>query len=65
MIKEDLEYIFKPQVDEGTTKLYFMLIDGEHKVIERHPTDNFLGLLPMLDSFQYHGTESRIPRFVK
>ena len=31
MILEDLEYIFKPQIDEGTTKMYFMLIDGEHK----------------------------------
>ena len=65
MILEDLEYIFKPQVDEGTTKLYFMLIDGEHKVIERQDSSDIESLVPMLDSFQYAVTEIRIPRFVK
>ena len=65
MILEDLEYIFKPQIDEGTTKLYFMLIDGEHKLIERHAANDIESLVPMLGSFQYAGTEIRIPRFVK
>jgi len=65
MIIEDLEYIFKPQLDEGTTKLYFMLIDGEHKLIERHLANDVATLLPMLDSFQYAGTVERIPRFIK
>jgi hypothetical protein len=65
MILEDLEYIFKPQLDEGTTKLYFMLIDAEHKVMERHDASDIESLVPMLDSFQYAGTEIRIPRFVK
>jgi hypothetical protein len=65
MILEDFEYIFKPQIDEGTTKLYFMLIDGEHKMIERHNASDIESLVPMLDSFQYAGTEARIPRFVK
>jgi hypothetical protein len=65
MILEDLEYIFKPQVDEGTTKLYFMLIDGEHKVMERHAASDIESLVPMLSSFQYNGTEARIPRFTK
>ena len=65
MILEDLEHIFKPQVDEGTTSLYFMLIDGDHKVIERHPTNDIATLLPMLDSFQYSGTVERVPRFAK
>jgi len=65
MILEDLEYIFKPQIDEGTTKLYFMLIDGEYKYIERHPVNDLLTLLPMLDSFQYAGTVEHIPRFIK
>jgi hypothetical protein len=62
---EDLEYIFKPQIDEGTDKLYFTLIDGEHKVIERHPADDLIGLLPMLANFQYHDTVGRFPRFSK
>ena len=65
MILEDLEYIFKTQVNEGTTSLYYMLIDGDHKLIQRHPADNIDTLLPMLDSFQYSGTVERLPRFTK
>jgi hypothetical protein len=65
MILEDLEHIFKPQVNEGTDSLYFMLIDGDHKLIQRHPADNIDALLPMLDSFQYSGTVERLPRFTK
>jgi hypothetical protein len=65
MILEDIEHIFKPQTDEGTTSLYFMLIDGEHKLIERHPANDLATLLVMLDAFQYSGTVERIPRFSK
>jgi hypothetical protein len=65
MILEDLEHIFKNQVNEGTDSLYFMLIDGDHKLIQRHPADNIDTLLPMLDSFQYSGTVERLPRFTK
>jgi hypothetical protein len=65
MILEDLEHIFKNQVNEGTDSLYFMLIDGDHKLIQRHPADNIDTLLPMLDSFQYTGTVERLPRFSK
>ena len=65
MILEDLEYIFKPQVVEGTTSLYFMLIDGDHKSIQRHSSDDMASLLPMLDSFQYGGTVERMPRFMQ
>ena len=65
MILEDLEYIFKPQIDEGTTKLYFMLIDGDHKVIERCPVGELESLLTMLDCFQYGGTVEKMPRFIQ
>jgi hypothetical protein len=65
MILEDLEHIFKNQVNEGTNSLYYMLIDGDHKLIQRHPADNIDALLPMLDSFQYSGTVERLPRFSK
>lgn len=65
MILEDLQHIFKPQVDEGTDKLYFMLVDGEHRVIERHDATDMDSLVPMLDNFQYAGTEGRMPRFTK
>jgi hypothetical protein len=62
---QDLEHIFKPQIDEGTTNLYFMLEDGDFRVIERHSVDELESLLPMLDCFMYTGIEARIPRFVK
>jgi hypothetical protein len=66
MTIEDLEYIFQNQIEEGTTKLYFMLVDqGKMPIIERHPSDNLAGLLPMLDSFHYAGSGSGMPRFVK
>ena len=65
MTVEDLVHIFEPQIAEGTTKLYFMLVDGERKFIERHPAHGMNELLPMLDSFQYAGTVQRMPRFVK
>lgn len=65
MILEDIEHIFKSQIDEGTTKLYFMLIDGNHKMVERHPSTDMATLLPMLDSFEYIGTVERMPRFAK
>lgn len=65
MILEDLQYIFKPQIDEGTTSLYFMLIDGDHKVIQRCPLLEMESLLPMLDCFQYGGTVEKMPRFTK
>jgi hypothetical protein len=62
---EDLEHIFKPQLDEGTDSLYYMLIEGDRKLIQRHPAVNIEALLPMLDSFQYCGTVERLPRFTK
>jgi hypothetical protein len=65
MILEDLEYIFKPQINEGTTSLYFMLIDGDHKLIQRHPASDIASLVPVLDNFQYAGTVERMPRFMQ
>jgi len=68
MIKEDLEYIFKTQIDQiqdSNVKLFFMLQDGDHVMIERHPADDLDSLLIMLDNFQYNGTNGNIPRFVK
>jgi hypothetical protein len=65
MTLQDLEYIFQPQTAEGTSRLYFMLKDDLHKLIERHPADDLEGLLPMLDSFHYAGAPARVPRFHK
>ena len=66
MTLEDLQYIFDYQVEEGTEKLYFMLVDGDRlPVISRHPSNNLEGLLPMLDSFEYAGAPAGMPRFKK
>jgi hypothetical protein len=61
----DLEYIFEYQIEEGTERLYFMLVDGDRlPVIQRHPSNDLVGLLPMLSHFQYAGNET-MPRFTK
>jgi hypothetical protein len=66
MTLEDLQYIFDHQIEEGTDKLYFMLVDGDcMPVIERHPADDLEGLLPMLSSFEYAGSGAGMPRFTK
>lgn len=65
MTLEDLQHIFDRQIEEGTEKLYFMLADGDRlPVVQRHPSDDLAGLLPMLDSFQYTG-HNVMPRFTK
>ncbi len=65
MTLEDLQHIFEYQIEEGTEKLYFMLVDGDRlPVVERHPAEDLEGLLPMLDSFQYTG-HNVMPRFKK
>ena len=65
MTLEDLQHIFEYQIEEGTEKLYFMLVDGDRlPVVERHPAEDLAGLLPMLDSFQYTG-HNVMPRFRK
>jgi len=61
---EDLEYIFKKQINEGTTSLYFMLVDGDSKLITRHDADKMEDLLPCLDCYQYAGDDV-MPRFTK
>jgi hypothetical protein len=66
MTLEDLEYIFQNQIEEGTDKLYFMLVDGDRMpVIERYPAEDLTGLLPMLSSFEYSGAPAGMPRFTK
>jgi hypothetical protein len=66
MTLEDLQHIFDRQIEEGTEKLYFMLVDqGKMPIIERHPSDDLAGLLPMLDSFHYAGSDAGMPRFRK
>jgi hypothetical protein len=66
MTLEDLEHIFQNQIEEGTEKLYFMLVDGDRlPLIQRHPAGDLTGLLPMLSSFEYAGSGAGMPRFRK
>lgn len=66
MTLEDLQHIFDRQIEEGTEKLYFMLVDGDRlPMIERHPAEDLAGLLPMLSSFEYAGAPAGMPRFQK
>lgn len=66
MILEDLEYIFRNQIQEGSDKLYFGLSDGDAApVIERHAANDIIGLIPLLSAFHYIGVVGRIPRFAK
>ena len=68
MTLEDLQHIFKPQLDQirdQRVKLFYMLTDGDHVMIDRHPAQDLEGLIPMLSAFQYVGSEGSIPRFVK
>jgi len=66
MTLEDLQYIFDRQIEQGTEKLYFMLVDGDRlPVIERHPAEELQRLLPMLSSFEYAGSNAGMPRFQK
>ena len=66
MTLDDLQHIFDHQIEEGTEKLYFMLVDGDRlPVVERHPSNDLASLLPMLDSFQYAGSGAGMPRFKK
>lgn len=65
---EDLEHIFQPQMahdPDGVVKLFYMVQDGEVGTVLRHLSTDLEGLLPMLDSYEYQGTRSGIPRFVK
>ena len=61
----DLHHIFKDQISVGEEKLYFMIIDGDHTVIERHTFADINNLIPMLDCFDYVGNDAGMPRFAK
>lgn len=65
MIIDDLQYIFKKQIDNGVDNLYYMLTDGDYSMIDRHPSTKLPSLLTMLDDFQYAGSRAGMPRFVK
>jgi hypothetical protein len=66
MTIDDLKYIFKYQLDNSEDNLYYMLIENETKLIERHPQNDLVGLLPLLDNFSFAGfSPQTMPRFQK
>jgi len=66
MTLDDLQHIFDHQIEAGTERLYFMMVDGDRlPVVERHPAEDLAGLLPMLDSFYYADSDAGMPRFQK
>ena len=65
---EDLQHIFKPQLDQisgSDIKLFYMLVDGDYTLIDRHSANDLENLLILLDNFQYAGADGNIPRFIK
>ena len=68
MTLEDLQYIFKTQLEQikgDDSKLFFMLQDANYNLVERVPANDIQTLIPMLSSFQYVGQAGNIPRFAK
>lgn len=65
MTVEDLQHIFREQIDLGAD-LFFALEEDSRLVIERHRLEDGLnGLLPLLDNFVYDGDKAGMSRFVK
>lgn len=65
MTLDDVKYIFDTQIASGTEKLWFMLVDSDYNLIERHPTKQIDELVTLLDNFMYSGNNGNIPRFSK
>ena len=63
MTHDDLMHIFKEQIDEGTTNLYFIVQDGETKTLLRQQLVEIDQLLIMLDTMVFVDYKERIPRF--
>ena len=65
MIKENLEHIFQPQIDQGWSTLRFMLIENNLQHVHLCPVDELVGLVPLLDNFRYVKSDTLNARFVK
>lgn len=67
MTIEDLEHIFRKQIELDNTKLNFMLCDQNRTQVLRLrcSLDELTDMLPMFDSFVYDGERAGIPRFCK
>jgi hypothetical protein len=65
MLLEDLQHIFKPQIDQSWAKLRFLLIENNLQLVHLHAVDDLAGLVPQLDQFQYREADPLAPRFYK
>lgn len=71
MTLEDLKHIFSPQIEAAKAanipdiNLYYILVEGEFKMVDRHPMNTIEELLPVLSSFQYVDSSNNMPRFIK
>lgn len=63
---EDLQHIFKEQLEQQSDiSLFYMIEEKQYKAVLRHPVDDLVGLLPMLDNFAFTSHHGKIPRFTK
>ena len=66
MTLEDLQHIFKEQLEQQSdTNLFCMIEENQYKTVLRHPVNDLTGLLPMLDNFAFTSHHGKIPRFTK
>lgn len=66
MTLDDLEHIFKPQLEQGgSAPLFWMIQEGNTKIIERGDRLALDDLAVGLGAFTYNGTIAGMPRFVK
>ena len=68
MNNDDLQYIFKKQLDANEKKLYFLLVERGFKLVERFDSTKLDQLLMLLDNFIYDGSVDDygiMPRFIK
>lgn len=62
---EDLQYIFKAQINEGTPILYFALVDNNRMIPKSCAVTELNQMLLLLDNFVFSQYEpGHIPRFV-
>jgi hypothetical protein len=66
MTIDDLQHIFKPQLQSGgSSKLFWLIQEGGTKIIERGDPDHLDDIAVGLSAFTYNGTIAGMPRFVK
>jgi len=63
MTLEELEEIFKPQLDAGEPILFFIYVHGEYRELDRQDADKLALLIPLLKDTVCVDRESGFPVF--